>query len=191
MASLRTFLEGYQTPEHATSTTTSARVRALQRWRSNVYDGQWCNGPIPKLTPFSYFHREWEVRVSNFPFMGWGLFALQPAKEGEELLPFVGPQYNLAEYRILSKAQPRVKSYAMEIEPKLYIDGDVLKGNVAGFINSSIGRLEIGNVVWESRMLPKPWNKQEWGYVITIASRDILAGEELYASYSLNQQSAL
>ena len=88
-------------------------------------------------------------------------------------------------------AQPRVKSYAMESEPKLYIDGDVLKGNVASFINSSIGRLEIGNVVWESRMLPKPWNKQEWGYVITIASRDIFVGEELYARYSLNQQSAL
>jgi len=79
----------------------------------------------------------------------------------------------------------------MQVEPDLYIDGDVIKGNVADFINSSIGRKEIGNVVWEYRMLPKPWNKQELGYVITIASRDILVGEELYAHYSLNPQTAL
>ena len=77
--------------------------------------------------------------------MGWGLFALQPTKEGEELLPFVGPQYTLAEYKTLSKAQPRVKSYAMQVEPDLYINKDVMKGNVAGFINNSIGCKEIGN----------------------------------------------
>ena len=93
--------------------------------------------------------------------MGWGLFAIQPAKEGEELLPFVGPQYTSAEYKILSKAQPRMTSYMMQAESDLYIDGDVVKGNVAGFINSSIGRTEIGNVVWEFRMLPKSWNTKE------------------------------
>lgn len=178
-------------PSQSMPNTTSTRVRALQTWGSNVYDGQWCDGPIPKLIKFSYWNREWEVRVSNFPFMGWGLFALQPAKEGEELLPFVGPQYTLGEYRALKKAQPRVKSYAMQVEPDLYIDGDVMKGNVAGFINSSIGRKEIGNVVWEFRMLPKPWNKQEWGYVITMATKDIMVGEELYAHYSLNPHTAL
>ena len=73
----------------------------------------------------------------------------------------------------------------------MYIDGDVVKGNVAGFINSSIGRTQIGNVVWEFRMLPKLWNTKEWGYVITIASRDIKAGEELFAHYSLNTCSVL
>lgn len=127
------------------------------------------------------------MKVSKFGFMGWGLFAMQPAKEGEELLPFVGPQYTSAEYKILSKAQPRMKSYVMRAESDLYIDGDVVKGNVAGFINSSIGRSEIGNVVWEFRMFPKPWNTSEWGYVITIATRDIRAGEELYAHYFLHQ----
>ena len=121
-----------------------------------MYDGQWCDGSIPKLAPFSYWNRDWGVKVSNFPFMGWGLFAIQSAKEGEELLPFLGPQYTSAEYKILSKAQPRMKSYVMQAESDLYIDGDVVKGNVAGFINSSIRRTEIGNVVWEFRMLPKP-----------------------------------
>ena len=60
--------------------------------------------------------------MSNFSFMGWGLFALQPAKEGDELLSFVGSQYTLVEYKTLSKAQQRVKSYAMQVEPDLYID---------------------------------------------------------------------
>ncbi len=62
----------------------------------------------------------------------------------------------------------------------------LLKGNVCDFINSSIGRNEIGNVEGEFRMLPKPWNTQEWRYVITIVTRDILAVEEPYAYYSLN-----
>ena len=79
----------------------------------------------------------------------------------------------------------------MQVEPDLYIDGDVVKGNVAGFINSSIGRKEIGNVVWEFYMLLKPWNKHEWGYIITKASRDILVGEVLCAHYLLNPQTTL
>jgi hypothetical protein len=154
-----------------------------------VYDGQWCDGPIPKLTPFVFWKREWQVKVSKYRFMGWGLFAMQPAKEGEELLPFVGAQYTSAEFKILSKAQSRMKSYVMRAESDLYIDGDVEKGNVAGFINSSAGRSEIGNVMWEYRMVPKPWNHEEWGYVISIATRDIVAGEELYAHYPLNPSS--
>jgi hypothetical protein len=64
MASLRTFLGGNQVPTHAMPNITSTRARALQRWRSNVYDGQWCEGPIPKLTQFSYWNKKCEVRVS-------------------------------------------------------------------------------------------------------------------------------
>ena len=76
--------------------------------------------------------------------------------------------------------------HVLKVEEDIYIDGSVEKGNVAGFINSSIGREEIGNVVWEYSMLPKPWKENEWGFVMTIASRDIEAGEELYAHYSVN-----
>ena len=131
------------------------------------------------------------MKVSKLSFMGWGLFAIQPTNEGEELLPFVGPQYTSTEYKIFSKAQPRMKLYVMQAESDLYINGDVVKGNVAGFINSSIGRTQIGNVVWKFGMFPKPWNTKEWGYVITIVTRDIRAGEELYAHYSLNPSSVL
>ena len=121
-----------------------------------MFDGQWCHGPIPKLTHFSYWNRMWEVRVSNFPFMGWGLFSLQSARKGEELIPFVGPQYTFAEYKTLKTKLPRMKSYVMQVEPNLDIDGDVIKGNVASFISSSLGHEDIGNVVWEFRMLAKP-----------------------------------
>ena len=51
--------------------------------------------------------------------MGWGLFALQPAKK--KLFPFVRSQYTLAQYKTLSKAQPRVKSHAMQVAPDLLL----------------------------------------------------------------------
>ena len=35
-------------------------------------------------------------------------------------------------------------------------------------------------------MLLKPWNQNEWGFVMTITSRNIEVGEELYAHYSVN-----
>ena len=60
------------------------------------------------------------------------------------------------------------------------------RDNVVGFINNFIGREEIGNVVWEYSTLPKSWNKNEWGFVMTIAARDIEVREELYAHYSVN-----
>ena len=58
---------------------------------------------------------------------------------------------------------PSFKSYVLKAEEDIYIDGSVEKNNVAGFINSSIGREEIGNVMQEYNMLPKPWKESEWG----------------------------
>jgi hypothetical protein len=54
----------------------------LLTWRAGGFDEQWVPGLIPKLTAFTYWNRRWEVRVSNYAFMGWGLFALDPAKAG-------------------------------------------------------------------------------------------------------------
>ena len=158
----------------------------LMNWRVDKFDGQWCDGPIPKFSTFNFHDRKWEVKIYGFSFMGWGLFAMDPAKAGDILLPFVGPQYTRTEYRKMKSLVPRFKSYVLKVEDDIYIDGRVERGNVAGFINSSIGREEIGNVVWEYSLLPKPWNKNEWGFVMTIASRDIEVGEELYAYYSVN-----
>ena len=72
------------------------------------------------------------------------------------------------------------------VKKNVYEDGDVLNGNVAGFINSSIGREHIGNAIWEYVSLPTPWNPKTWGYIMTVATRDIEVGEELFTYYPLN-----
>lgn len=158
----------------------------LLNWRSNVFDGQWGPGPIPKLTPFTYWNRLWEVKVSSFPFMGWGLFALQPAKAGDELLPFSGRLFTKSEVKIISGVNPRFIRYVLRAESDVYQDGDVMNGNVAGFINSSTGREYLCNVVWEYSSLPRPWKRSEWGYTMTIALTNIAVGDELFASYPVN-----
>lgn len=119
--------------------------------------------------------------------MGWGLFAMQPAAVGDELLPFVGILYSRSEYRSLCTSNPRFKRYVLQVQKNVYQDGDVVHGNVAGFINSSKGRHDIGNCIWEYIDLPRPWSKQEWGYTMTVATRDIAVGEELYTFYHVNQ----
>jgi len=53
MASLQTFLREKCTSTHDTLKGMSARVVALENWRSNMFDGQWFHGPIPKTTTFS------------------------------------------------------------------------------------------------------------------------------------------
>ena len=59
---------------------------------TDSYHEQWRIGPIPELKPVTFWDRKWEVRVSAHPHMGWGLYAMEAAKAGDELLPFVGKQ---------------------------------------------------------------------------------------------------
>lgn len=114
------------------------------------------------------------------------MYTLESAKDGEELLPFVGALYSRAKFRSLQDLNPKVKRYAMKVKSNLYQDGDVEHRNVVGFINSSAGRSHIANVFWEYCNLPRPWNKKKWGYTMTMAMRDIAAGEELFTFYPLN-----
>ena len=150
--------------------------------------GQWPNLPIPRMTPFTWWNRQWEIRVSTFPYMGWGLFTLQNLGPAEELIPFTRPYYTVNQYHKMQGFFPRVKCYALKAENEFYIDGDVEKGNVAGYINSSVNRREeIENVLWEYHDVdPRPWNKKEWGYVMTRSTKPIKAGEELFAYYPVN-----
>ena len=126
------------------------------------------------------------VKVSNFPFMGWGLYALQPTRAGDELLPFVGRIYFEAEFTTMQALDPRFIRYVLKAKRNMYVDGDVLYGNVAGYINSSIGRRDICNVIWEYCASRRPWNREEKGYTMTIAKRDISAGEELFTYNPIN-----
>jgi hypothetical protein len=76
----------------------------------------------------------------------------------------------------------------LNVEKTFYIDGDVEKGNVVGYISSFIDRREeIENVIWKYHDVDiRPWNKQEWGYVMTRSIRPIKAGEYLFAYYEVN-----
>lgn len=164
---------------------TDKELQLLHR-PSNVYHGQWGPGPIPRLTEFKYWNRVWEVKVSNYPFMGWGLYAVEPARAGDELLPFVGRIYSKAEFTKMETLDPRFIRYVLKAKRDMYVDGDVEYGNVAGYINSSIGRRDICNVLWEYVAGRRPWNTKERGYTMTIARRDICAGEELFTFYPVN-----
>ena len=158
----------------------------MQTFGPDRFHGQWGPGPVPKLTPFTYWNRKWEVKVSTHAFMGWGLFALGVAKVGDELLPFVGQWFSQTEFKSMCNTNPQFIKYALRLKKNVYQDGNVLNGNIAGYINSSIGREEEANVQWDYVSLPAPWNPKVWGYAMTVATRDIAEGDELFTYYPLN-----
>ena len=85
------------------------------------------------------------------------------ARKGrDELLPFVGRTYSKAEFKTIQALSPQFIRYVLKAEADVYQDGDVEHGNVAGFINSSIGHSHISNVFWEYSTFPRPWNTKEW-----------------------------
>jgi hypothetical protein len=126
--------------------------------------------------------------VFTHPHMEWGLYVMEAAKAGDELLPVVGKQLSVAEFKSMCLANHQFLKYAIHVKKNVYQVGDVLNGNVAGFINNFIGREHLGNVHWEYVSLPTPWNPKTWGYIMTIATRDIDVGEELFTYYPLNRQ---
>ena len=86
----------------------------LQFMSSRKDTGGWQEGRIPRLTTFKYYGRGWEVRLSRFPFMGWGLFLVDGAKKDEDLIPYTGPHLTKAEYKKVSAVDPRIKRYALQ-----------------------------------------------------------------------------
>jgi hypothetical protein len=66
----------------------TAQESQLLNWRADVYDGQWGPLPIPKLTPFTYWNRLWEVKVSNFSIHGLGLVCIGICKGGRGITSF-------------------------------------------------------------------------------------------------------
>lgn len=156
----------------------------------------WENGlwphplPIPIDVEFQYYGKKYEVCTSNLPSAGKGLFCKESIKKNEVLFPYGGPRYMYSEWEVLSTYYPRMKSYGMiamseeKIEDNNVIVGDVLEGNVAGYMNSSLHNSSITNVIWEWVPGPAPWKDvYDEGYVMTIACKDINVGEELFAYY--------
>jgi hypothetical protein len=117
---------------------------------------------------------------------GLGSICFAAHKGRDELLPFVGRTYSKAEFKTMKALSLQFIRYVLKAETDVYEDRDVKHGNVASFINSSIGHSHISNIFWEYSALSRPWNTKEWGYTKTIAQRDISAGEELFTYYPVN-----
>lgn len=110
----------------------------LVNWKCNVFDGQWYDGPIPKVTPYMQWNRRWEGKVSRFACMEWDLFALEPTKARDELLPFVRQLYPMSQYKKLRTLNSCFERYVLQLDNDVFQDGNVENNNVAGFINSSM-----------------------------------------------------
>ena len=97
---IQIFFKECTTPKHVAQKRNYTKEELkLMNWRRETFDGQWCNGPIPKYTTFNFHQRNWVVKISKFSFMGWNLFVMDSEKEEDILLPFVGSQYNKLEYK--------------------------------------------------------------------------------------------
>jgi hypothetical protein len=120
--------------------------------------------------------------------MGWGLFILEDVQAKEPLLSFTSPYYTPSEYKKLSPYYPHLKHYALNGHDKFFINSDVEKRNVVGYVNSFSNRhLEIENCIWEyNEVEPKPWDEKEWSLVMTISTKLIHEGKEFFCQYPVN-----
>ena len=58
--------------------------------------------------------------MSTHPHMGWGLYAMEAAKAGDELLPFVRKQLSVAEFKSMCQANHRFLKYAIHVKKNVY-----------------------------------------------------------------------
>lgn len=122
------------------SSTKEDQCMQMQVISSDILNRQWGPWPISKLTPFIYWNRKLEIKVSTHTIMGWGLFLLEVAKVGDKFLPFVGQWVSKTEFKTMCNANSQFIKYALRLKMTVYHDGDIRNGNIAGYINSSIGR---------------------------------------------------
>lgn len=123
-----------------------------------------------------------------------GLFARSKVTQGAVLFPYNGPKYRYDEWRDLCGQDDRMKIYALREGQCDTIDtnddcrsyGNVETGNVAGYINSSKHCKEKTNACWEYAPNLTPWIEDnhnvtidDYGFVVTIAIKDINIGDEI------------
>ncbi len=120
--------------------------------------------------------------MSTFQYMGWGLFILEDVQAKEPLLSFTSPYYTPSEYKKLSPYYPHLKRYVFNRHDNFFINNDVEKGNVVGYVNSVSNQcMEIENCIWEyNEVEPRPWDEKEWGWVMTISTKLIDERKEFF-----------
>lgn len=156
--------------------------------------GLWHDGPIPINVIFSYYGRDYEVRLSNMKDSGHGLFFRCNVGKGEALFPYGGKCYKHSKWKDLWPYYPRMKQYALYEDPRVAVKdlcvivGDVIDGNVAGYINSSYKCKELTNVEWRLEPGNGPWMEdgaplRSHGYMMTISLKELHDGDELFVEY--------
>lgn len=162
--------------------------------------------PIPLNKPFRSWDRLWEVKQSSLgSYAGYGLFAAEDIILTETvagirphvyLFPISGPLYRRKDWDMVVHQWPRIKSYSLlsnlnsltHYTHGLYIDATpAYSWCIGAYINSGIHNPRTCNVEWEEsyvrdeRLHPDTTLPNVW----TLATRTILAGEELFAHYPI------
>lgn len=150
--------------------------------------------------------RRWIIKTSTLGERhGYGLFACESIfvdpnmTEGPSLFPFGGPLYKKRHWTMILKQHPEWQTYALELDAHALsvrrqsetrtIDGDPIRnGNIAGFINSTVGTRpkQKGNCEWVTYDGPAPapyGQRYHEDYVLVLATRTIEAGDELFTHY--------
>ncbi|KAL3682721.1 hypothetical protein R1sor_000743 [Riccia sorocarpa] len=167
---------------------------------------------IPVGVEVSIWGRRWIVRSSTLgPRAGLGLFACEDIivdaadmDSSAHLFPYAGTVYLRNDMRVLHACSPGgftpylldVDSTRPSIPPteRRFIDGDPARcSNIAGYINSSLGRrqgVSDGQISENVEFhycgdAPRHHGRRDLEFhIVVVAIRSIRAGDELFASYS-------
>jgi hypothetical protein len=154
--------------------------------------------------------RRWVVKPSTLGERhGYGVFACEDiivdlgcgggGREGPTLFPYGGPIYKRRHWNMILAQHPEWKTYALELDThdgntrrfsdQRIIDGDPIRnGNIAGFINSTVGTMpkRRQNVEWVfiEGPPPAPYGiRYHHDHCLVVATRNILVGDELFTHY--------
>ena len=159
-------------------------VRERVRCSAIKKDGSRCKNFTIKYADFCWIHTKLkshlQVRVSNIPGAGQGLFAVNDLKEGTVIRYGREPEDSRTKEEI-DKQYEDLAEYAMcnATNTKCY-DAASTQSGLARWINSARNSGHAANV----RLMVRKYGGQWRGYAKTL--RNIRAGSELYANYGVN-----
>ncbi|KAL3693682.1 hypothetical protein R1sor_007333 [Riccia sorocarpa] len=152
---------------------------AVVTYRScnNTYWGVPASIPVREVV--TVWGRRWIVKESTIPSTGLGIFALervvvQPDTHPDDypqLFPYVGSVYKRKQYKIMLRHVPHFIDDILDTSPNVpevpqkrrYIDDDPVRtGNIAGYIQSSLGTNMIPNAEWHYVGTCHMWFHRRW-----------------------------
>lgn len=179
---------------------------------SRIYtpmDPAWFHNPVTIVFDHEFvcWGRRWIIRPSTLgKDSGMGLFACEDiyveaeahARDFPELFPYSGAVYSFADWTILSRSDPRFRVYVLSVDggkkrvipgDRRFIDGDPMRShNISGFINSVKGTNRVPNVEWvHLEGSHERFIHNAEVSVITVASRSILVGDEIFCNYDFRK----